>query len=83
MCGIAGCICQMDINKDKFEKMVDIVAHRGSGDRGTYYAHGIALGHRRMSIIDLSMDGHSRFYTCHFRCGLTWHMDLIRNIMSL
>lgn len=67
MCGIAGCICQMDINKDKFEKMVDIVAHRGSGDRGTYYAHGIALGHRRMSIIDLSMDRHQSFLYVPFQ----------------
>ena len=57
MCGIAGyCSFKEDVNRERFEKMVDIIEHRGPNDRGTYYHDGVALGHRRLSIIDLSSD---------------------------
>lgn len=62
MCGIAGYFnSSKEIDKEKFEKMVDIIEHRGPDDRGTYYQDGLALGHRRLSIIDLSKDGHQPF----------------------
>lgn len=63
MCGIAGYInFDKKINKERFDKMVDIIEHRGPDDRGTYYHEGLALGHRRLSIIDLSSDGHQPFF---------------------
>lgn len=63
MCGIAGCIEQNgEINKSKFEKMVDIIEHRGPDDKGVFYENNVALGHRRLSIIDLSADGHQPFF---------------------
>ena len=63
MCGIAGYYnVNKKINQEKFEKMVDIIEHRGPDDRGTYYWNGLALGHRRLSIIDLSLDGHQPFF---------------------
>lgn len=63
MCGIAGCICENGkINRNNFEKMVDIIEHRGPDDRGTFYEKNVALGHRRLSIIDLSADGHQPFF---------------------
>jgi asparagine synthase (glutamine-hydrolysing) len=34
--------------------MADVVAHRGPDDEGYYLGPGVALGHRRLSIIDLS-----------------------------
>ena len=62
MCGICGVINRREeIDRDKFERMVDIVTHRGPDDRGTYYDSGIALGHRRLAIIDLSKEGHQPF----------------------
>jgi asparagine synthase (glutamine-hydrolysing) len=33
--------------------MTDAMTHRGPNDRGTYTAHGIALGVRRLSIVDV------------------------------
>ena len=33
--------------------MTDAMSHRGPNDRGTYLAPGIALGVRRLSIIDV------------------------------
>ncbi len=38
--------------------MTDILVHRGPDDRGTYYEGPLALGQRRLSILDLSADGH-------------------------
>lgn len=61
MCGIAGCISEGQVNRKKFDRMVDIVEHRGPDDRGVYFDGSVALGHRRLSIIDLSMDGHQPF----------------------
>ena len=55
MCGITGYI-----NKDKKEKkkkiikeMADAIKHRGPDGEGYYVDDTIALGHRRLSIIDL------------------------------
>lgn len=63
MCGIAGCVTQKEkINKGRFEKMVDIIEHRGPDDRGVFYENNLALGHRRLSVIDLSADGHQPFF---------------------
>lgn len=65
MCGIAGIY---DLSKRKsqselnlsLERMVSALEHRGPDDRGTWAEEktGIALGHRRLSIIDLSEYGH-------------------------
>ena len=62
MCGIAVCVSEnSEIDKKRFEAMTDVVAHRGPDDRGFYYDNGLAMGHRRLSIIDLSNDGHQPF----------------------
>lgn len=62
MCGIAGYLSKDRIvEKSRFEKMVDIISHRGPDDRGVYYDEVAALGHRRLAIIDLSKEGHQPF----------------------
>ena len=42
------------------DRMTDTLSHRGPNSRGTWIdgARGIALGHRRLSIRDLSITGH-------------------------
>ena len=40
------------------QKMNDSIAHRGPDDEGSFTAPGIALGHRRLAILDLSPGGH-------------------------
>jgi asparagine synthase (glutamine-hydrolysing) len=35
------------------DRMTDAMTHRGPNDRGTYAANGIALGVRRLSIVDV------------------------------
>jgi asparagine synthase (glutamine-hydrolysing) len=57
MCGIAGCYRQADGHK-LVEIMTDRIAHRGPDATGIWDHHGdlvtAQLGHRRLSIIDLS-----------------------------
>jgi len=57
MCGIAGRFnydALRPIDRDVLEAMTDAVAHRGPDAAGYHLAPGIGLGHRRLSIIDLS-----------------------------
>ena len=62
MCGIAGYFnVNGNVDHDRFEEMVDIISYRGPDDRGTFYEGNLALGHRRLSIIDLSEAGHQPF----------------------
>jgi len=57
MCGIAGRF-NFDplrpVSRDVLEAMTDAVTHRGPDASGYHLAPGIGLGHRRLSIIDLS-----------------------------
>ena len=59
MCGICGIY---GLNKAEstpmVQKMNDCIAHRGPDDDGFYVDHKVALGHRRLAIIDLSPAGH-------------------------
>jgi asparagine synthase (glutamine-hydrolysing) len=61
MCGIAGKYyfgSDKRVNARVIEAMTDLVAHRGPDDRGFYVSARIGLGHRRLSILDLSPAGH-------------------------
>jgi asparagine synthase (glutamine-hydrolysing) len=63
MCGIAGfCDFTKKSNKQTLVNMTDILHHRGPDDSGySFYENGFAhigLGHRRLSILDLSSHGH-------------------------
>jgi len=58
MCGICGVVQvsgppRLPVVEDALDRMTDIMAHRGPNDRGTLLAPGIALGARRLSIVDL------------------------------
>jgi asparagine synthase (glutamine-hydrolysing) len=57
MCGIAGYFALTPRplpGREVLERMVDAVRHRGPDDAGVYLDGRAGLGHRRLSIIDLS-----------------------------
>ena len=58
MCGIAG--AWMPDSVPAMSGAVDAIAHRGPDSRGQYLdpATGVALGHSRLAILDLSEAGH-------------------------
>ncbi len=59
MCGILGWIgSQGKPPRPSFHQALDLLAHRGPDDRGVYEEENVLLGHRRLSIIDLSAAGH-------------------------
>lgn len=53
MCGIVGLISKEKDKKKTIKKMADRIAHRGPDAENYYVDNEIALGHRRLSIIDL------------------------------
>ena len=53
MCGFVGYINKEKDKKDNIKKMADLIAHRGPDSEGYYCDENIALGFRRLSIIDL------------------------------
>lgn len=62
MCGIIGVFGDIP-EQNVIEGARDTMEHRGPDDAGLYYSkkENIALGHRRLSIIDLSPAGHQPF----------------------
>ena len=59
MCGILGWLSEKK-NKDyaRFSSALDTLSHRGPDGRGIWQDQKILLGHRRLSIIDLTKNGH-------------------------
>ena len=60
MCGICGKLdfSGAPISEELLRRMCQSIAHRGPDDEGIYCAPPVGLGHRRLSIIDLSPAGH-------------------------
>jgi asparagine synthase (glutamine-hydrolysing) len=62
MCGIAGWFLNSARERGvaELQRMLEVIRHRGPDDSGTHIVEnfGVALGHNRLSIIDLSTHGH-------------------------
>ncbi|MEO0478796.1 MAG: asparagine synthase (glutamine-hydrolyzing) [Planctomycetota bacterium] len=56
MCGIAGLIRCGDV--DTVQRMTRLMAHRGPDDSGHWSSGDVVLGHRRLSILDPTPQGH-------------------------
>ncbi|MDF2456603.1 MAG: asnB [Cytophagaceae bacterium] len=67
MCGLTG-FYSLDstLTKGDLEQMTEAVHRRGPDAHGIYFNDGIGLGHRRLSIIDLSAEANQPF---HSTCG--------------
>ena len=60
MCGIAGFFDNRLSSSDRepvLHRMLESIAHRGPDARGLHFDGGMALGHNRLAIIDLSEEG--------------------------
>lgn len=60
MCGITGLITSNSGLEKRLQRMTDVISHRGPDDDGFWLDKSgtVGLGHRRLSIIDLSERGH-------------------------
>jgi len=83
VCGIAGA-WHLDARlrgpalEDGARRMTATLAHRGPDDEGIWVdpSVGIALGHRRLSILDLSPEGHQPMLSASSRYVLTFNGEL-------
>jgi asparagine synthase (glutamine-hydrolysing) len=78
MCGIAGLV---NLNGESvspifLQRMTDAIAHRGPDGEGHWIEEGIGLGHRRLSIIDLSPAGHQPMISADHRYVLTYNGEV-------
>jgi asparagine synthase (glutamine-hydrolysing) len=93
MCGFAGILSSQSISSpDELSAtvglMTDTLQHRGPDDKGTWVDAevGVALGHRRLSIIDLSPAGHQPMVSACGRYVMVYngeiynHRDLRREL---
>jgi asparagine synthase (glutamine-hydrolysing) len=79
MCGIAGVYApQTRLNADVVSPMLSSMAHRGPDDRGVQVLSGgeLALGHLRLSILDLSAQGHQPMSTPDGRISIVYNGEV-------
>ena len=78
MCGINGIVGMDDtgLARKIINTMNDTLAHRGPDDHGVFVEPTIALGHRRLSIIDLSSAGHQPMFSHDQRYCITFNGEI-------
>lgn len=91
MCGIAGIFnvsSKTDIPSQLIEKMNNSQSHRGPDDDGLFFSPGVALAHRRLSIIDLA-GGHQPMFNQSGDIGIVFngeiynHRELSKELVEL
>lgn len=89
MCGITGFFdtsCQMSDQKMRYvvQNMSQALTHRGPDDGGRWVdaQSGVALGHRRLAILDLSPEGHQPMNSANGRYMIAFNGE-IYNFLEL
>ncbi len=78
MCGLAG-ILSLDGEPDlrrPIERMTDSLIHRGPDDSGILIEGPLALGFRRLSILDLEMTGHQPMTSADGSCTIVFNGEI-------
>ncbi len=78
MCGIAGIL---NLNGESvspkiLKKMTNAIAHRGPDGEGHFTDNYVGLGHRRLSIIDLSVAGNQPMISANKQMVLTYNGEV-------
>lgn len=84
MCGIAGIINKKKVTVEgaDIKRMTDLISHRGPDAEGMYLDGQFGMGHRRLSILDLSEEGtqplfsHDRKYVISFNGEIYNYLEL-------
>ncbi len=85
MCGIAGKFNYKTgepVSDKLIQAMCDKIVHRGPDDSGVFIDRHVGLGHRRLSIIDLSEQGHQPMGSQDGRYWITYNGE-VYNFLSL
>lgn len=80
MCGIAGFVAELNIEdrRKTIKSMTDMIIHRGPDGEGLWIDDnsGVTLGHRRLSIIDLSRAGHQPMSSASERFVISYNGEI-------
>jgi asparagine synthase (glutamine-hydrolysing) len=77
MCGINGILStNASTYKTNITQMNQALSHRGPDDEGTWHNDHVILGHRRLSIIDLSTAGHQPMVSSNGRFALVYNGEI-------
>lgn len=78
MCGIAGIVWKKDpaVKRPLIRRMTDALAHRGPNAEGQYADEAVALGHRRLSVIDLSPGANQPFWDVDGRYAIVLNGEI-------
>jgi asparagine synthase (glutamine-hydrolysing) len=79
MCGINGILhlqSQKKVDERILTKMRDSLEHRGPDDKGLFIENNIGFGHRRLSILDVSIAGHQPFLSDDGRYVLVYNGEI-------
>ncbi len=79
MCGINGILhlqSQKKVDERTLTKMRDSLEHRGPDDKGLFIENNVGLGHRRLSILDVSTAGHQPFLSDDGRYILVYNGEI-------
>src|ERR1700761_8563703 len=77
MCGIAGIVNKKGaIPEGLIQDMTGCMSHRGPDAAGYFEESGIAFGHRRLSIIDLSTAANQPFYDNSGRYAIVFNGEI-------
>lgn len=85
MCGIAG-FYQKELSVESMQSIIDSMSstlvHRGPDAGGSWLDHnnGIALGHRRLSILDLSPTGHQPMLSASGRFSIVFNGEIYNHL---
>jgi asparagine synthase (glutamine-hydrolysing) len=77
MCGIAGFI-STDFSRQQLQEMTDCLRYRGPDAEGYFFDEkkGVGLGHRRLSILDLSAAANQPFYSKDGRYSMIFNGEV-------
>lgn len=78
MCGIVGLVGSESYHPDSFARLRDCLIHRGPDDSGIWCRsdHRVVLGHRRLSILDLSPAGHQPMLSVCGRYAMVFNGEI-------
>lgn len=84
MCGLTGGWSRQrfSVLQDALPRMTDALVHRGPDDDGHWFdaEAGIALGHRRLSIVDLSPAGHQPMASASGRWVIVFNGEIYNHL---
>jgi asparagine synthase (glutamine-hydrolysing) len=79
MCGINGILhlqSQRKVDENLLKNMRDSLAHRGPDDSGLFVDNNVGFAHRRLSIIDISSEGHQPFLSDDVRYVMVFNGEI-------